>query len=100
MAKRFITADEIKKINELNNSVKGTPEYNKYYMYKEFKYKKNDKWTCWNFSGFVNHIPRRTFTVKKVKDKVYLVVDVYMELGDDTMERYAVPNTLREVLGL
>lgn len=100
MAKRIITAEEIKKINDLNESVKGTPEYNKYYMYTEFKYKKNDKWTCWTFSGFVNYVPGRNLTVKKIKDKVYLVTDTYTVYGDDIMTRYAVPNTLKEVLGL
>ena len=100
MTKRIITAEEIKKINDLNESVIGTPEYNKYELCHEFKYKENDKWTRWIYVGWANHIYRKNLTVKKVKDKVYLVTDTFTELGEDTVDRYEVPKTLIEVLGL
>lgn len=98
--KRYITKEEIKKINDLNNSVRGTTEYAKYHMTQEFKYKKDDKWTRWIFAGYIDRIYRKHLFVKTVKDKVYLVTDTFTELDSDTVDRYEVTDTIKEVLGL
>lgn len=100
MAKRILTAEEIKKINDLNNSVKGTTEYTKYYMPQEFKYRKDGKWTRWIFAGHINHIYRKNLFVKTIKDKIYLVTETFTELGEDTVDRYEVTDAIKEVLGL
>ena len=100
MTKRILTTEEIKKINDLNNSVKGTTEYAKYYMTQEFKYKKDGKWTRWIYSGHINHIYRKNLFVKYVKDKIYLVTETFTELGEDTVDRYEVTDAIKEVLGL
>jgi len=98
--KRYITKEEIKKINDLNNSVRGTSEYTKYHMMQEFKYKKDGKWTHWIYAGYIDRIYRKNLFVKTVKNKVYLVTETFTELGGDTVDRYEVTDTIKEVLGL
>ncbi len=100
MAKRILTKEEIKKINDLNNSVKGTPEYAKYHMMQEFKYKKDGKWTRWIFAGHTGNIYKKHLFVKYIKDKIYLVTETFTELDSDTVDRYEVTDTIKEVLGL
>ena len=98
--KRYITKEEIKKINDLNNSVRGTTEYAKYHMTQEFKYKKDGKWTRWIYAGYIDHIYRKNLFVKYVKDKIYLVTETFTELDSNTVDRYEVTDVIKEVLGL
>lgn len=98
--KRYITKEEIKKINDLNNSVRGTSEYTKYHMMQEFKYKKDGKWTPWIYAGYIDHINIKNLFVETVNDNVYLVSESFDELSDDIVYRYEVTDTIKEILDL
>ena len=100
--KRIITKEEIDKINDLNDSVKGTDKYTKYYLYSQSNWKNDDgKWVGWKAGYWVNGIySNRLLTVKIVKDKIYLVSEEYVVWDRVNKDRYEVPKTLMEVLGL
>ena len=99
-AKRIITNEEIEKIIALNDSVRGTSEYAKYYMYSESKYLNDGKWSNWCAGGWANKIFVNKLTVKKVRDKIYLVSEPYKICNHTYMDRYEVTDTIKEVLGL
>lgn len=102
MAKRIITAEEIKRINDLNDSVKGTDKYTKYYLYSQSNWKNDDgKWVGWKAGYWMNGIySNRPLTVKIVKDKTYLVSEEYVVSGCVYRDRYELTNAIKEVLGL
>ena len=77
---------ELKPLQEANNQVKGTNEYNKYYM--ETYGKTNGKW---HFLGW--YIPlQSTAIIKKYGEKNYLMV------SDE--ERYLINESVSELLNL
>jgi hypothetical protein len=98
--KRYITKEEIDKICELNNSVRGTTEYTKYHMYCETKRFENGKWTGYGSGRWASIIYKNKLIVKKVKDKIYLISDAYTLFGNTAIDRYEVTDTIKEVLGL
>ena len=102
MDKKIFTPKDIEKFNTLNDSVKGTNDYHIYYIYSQSNWKNDDgKWVGWKAGSWTNGIySNRPLTVKKVKDKVYLVTDEYIINGCVQKDRYELTSRVREVFGL
>jgi|GEM_PF-6999443 len=68
---KTISASEINKIREASDKLKGTNEYNKYYMEIDTK--------CSNTWKFLSHGLPMTGSIdgiiKKVKNRTYLIID-------------------------
>ena len=100
MAKKFVTREMLEKIYEANNAMRGTNEYNKYYMSTTYKRKENGKWTGWKFLGW--GVPYRLngeAYVKTVGENTYIMFE-YEDYGVPCIERYAVDEAVKALIGL
>ena len=102
MDKKIFTVEDIEKFNALNDSVRGTNDYAKYGMYHECNWKNEDgKWVGWKAGCWSDRIYMKgPFTIKKVKDRMYLITPEYVSLNTICKDRYEVTGTIKEVLGL
>ena len=100
--KKVFTVEDVNRLNELNNSVKGTSDYHIYYIYSQSNWKNEDgKWVGWKAGSWTNGIySNRPLTVKRVKDKVYLVTEEYNVNGYVQKDRYELTSRVREIFGL
>ena len=82
------TQEMFEKLTAANDAVKGTREYSKYYM--EHELKRNGRWK------FCYHtIPHMVGKVKTFKDRTYIITE-----NAYGVERYAVTNEVKELLGI
>lgn len=63
-----ITSSKINELHEEIELLKGTSDYNKYYSVCEWKNEKGR----WIYMGWYNPEANREYTVKQIKDAVYL----------------------------
>lgn len=99
MKNTVITIEQIEKIKQAAESVKGTLEYNKYSMCCENKRTVNGKWTGWKYVGW--GYPKRTsYTLKTVKGKTYMISNEYEIFGEKNIDRYEVIDAIKELLGI
>ena len=97
MNKKVITIEQVEKIKQAAESVKGTMEYNKYSMCCEIKRKTHDKWTGWKYVGW--SYPKLTsYIFKTVKGKIYMISNEYESFGDRIIERYEITEAVKELL--
>jgi len=82
----IVSANRVAKIRELSENIKGSSEYNKYYM--ETHIKTDGRW---RFAGWYVPTELCDAMLKTVKDKTYLVFS-------DT--RYVMQDIHYEILGL
>lgn len=99
---REITREELDKITEANEKVKGTDEYGKYYMPCEFKIKKDGRWKRWILSCWGAPVFRKgTYYLKIIKDNTYIISEEYDDgWGYLEVERYGVTDAVKELLNL
>lgn len=97
---RIITAEEIEKIRQANESMKGTDKYNKYHMCHSSKRTIDDKWGKWTYLGW--DIPYRSipYFIKTIKDTTYIMSEKYNDFGESCIERYEVTDSVKELLNL
>lgn len=88
-----ITKGMIEALNGLNESVKGTPNYAKYYMCVESKTRKSDGWSKWLYLGWCVPTVRDDYFIKKVRGTWYLMC----QINDDNMIRYAITDTIKSL---
>lgn len=86
------TQDMLNKLRDATNSVKGTKDYNKYYMENSHKW---DGKREWHFDGF--SIPYNIGTISQFKGKLYIKVT---RPCDHCTERWTITPTVRELLNL
>lgn len=96
--KKIVTMEQIQKIIDANNAVRGTYDYMKYYMCFEYKYRNyNNKWTGWKFMRWT--IPtaytKGNYYLKTIKDRTFLMFE-----RDDSVERFEVNTAVKELLGI
>ena len=100
MVKKYITREVLEKIYDANNAMRGTDEYNKYYLSTTFKRKENGKWTNWKFIGW--GVPYRlngNAYIKTVRENTYIIFE-YDECGVPYMERYEINEAVKALIGL
>jgi hypothetical protein len=88
-----VTKDMIETLNELNESVKGTSDYAKYYMCVESKTKKSDRWSKWLYLGWCVPVIRDDYFIKKIHDTWYLMC----QMNDDKMIRYTITDAIKSL---
>lgn len=76
------------KLIEANAQMIGTKDFSKYYMCLEFKTGKR-----WNFSGYYIPKDNQEYTIKRVKDNIYL-----MGKDNDGEVRYTTTKDVRDFL--
>lgn len=108
--RKIITVEQIKKIKQAAESVRGTADFNKYNMCYEFKFRDvscmerngagSTKWTAWHYVGWGT--PQlKPHIIKIIKGKMYM----YREEQDDNcgtinVYRYHITDTIRTLLNL
>lgn len=96
--KKIITVEQIEKIRQAAESVKGTVEYNKYNMCCESKRRVNDKWSGWKFITWGVPVLAE-YTLKIIKDKMYIVSEEKESWwGTISVDRYEVTDAIKELL--
>lgn len=99
MNKKVITIEQVEKIKQAAETVKGTLKYNKYSMCCEIKRKSNGKWTGWKYVGW-SYPKSISYNVKAIKEKMYMISNEYEAFGDVIMERYEINDAVKELLGI
>jgi hypothetical protein len=82
------TQEMLEKLQAANDAVKGTREYNTYYMQQE--YKRNGRW---HFCYYT--IPHMAGKIKTFKGSTYIITE-----NAYVVERYAVNDAVKELLGI
>ena len=88
------TEEMVRKVRLLDESVKGTTHYNKYYCMGEFKYDKKN----WKFTGW--YLPTRTGDLVKIGDNLYLYTTPYRWNDHIVTDRWLLCDGVRKALGL
>lgn len=83
------TAEMLNTLTEANNKVKGTSNYNKFYMETEAKLEKRR----WFFIG--HYIPHQTGIIKTFKENTYIITE-----DSCSKTRYHVSDAVKELLGI
>lgn len=99
----FVSMEQIDKIKQANETVKGTLEYGKYTMQYEYKYKnKNDESFCnWKFVGYGIPIKNMIYHLKKIKNNLYIISEEYEDsFGNLTVDRWLVTDTVKYLLSI
>ena len=96
--KTRLTIEDMNKLRDAHESVRGTNEYQKYLMENELKRKRSDgKWSNWKFIGWYIPYSADEVKIKKVGEKVYIMCDG--AFGDE-VERYTVTEEVNELLDI
>ena len=96
--KTHLTVEDMNKLRDAHESVKGTNEYQKYLMENELKRRLADgKWSNWKFIGWYIPYSADEVKIKKVGEKVYIMCDG--AFGDE-IERYTVTEEVNELLDI
>ena len=96
--KTHLTIEDMNKLRDAHESVKGTNEYQKYLMECELKRRLADgKWSNWKFIGWYYPYSADEVKIKKVGEKVYIMCDG--AFGDE-VERYTVTEEVNELLDI
>ena len=96
--KTHLTVEDLNKLRDAHESVRGTNEYQKYLMENELKRRLADgKWSNWKFIGW--YIPHSAdeVKIKKVGEKVYIMRDGAF---GDAVERYTVTEEVNKLLDI
>jgi hypothetical protein len=95
--KKIVDNWQIEKIVMASGQVTGTDEYAKYLMCCEYKYKKDDEWTNWQYVGWTlpGVYPNTQYYIKTIKDRMYLMV----ECRDD-VKRFEITPSVKRLLGI
>lgn len=91
-----VTKGMIETLNELNESVKGTSDYAKYYMCVESKIRKSDGRSKWLYLGWCVPTVRDDYFIKKVQGTWYLMC----QINDDNMIRYTITDAIKSLWGI
>ncbi len=106
--KQYISKEQLVKIADAVNSVRGTSDYFKYNMEMGYKYMKTnkntlkDEYTNWYFVGY--SIPSMIekpdfYYTKRVKDNLYIMSEPYYdEFGHLNVERFTVNEAVQKLL--
>lgn len=95
--KNTVTKADLEQLAEVNESVKGTHAFRKYYMMMECKYRtESGKWSAWKFMGWNVPTPA-DMKVKKIGNNVYLIRETNID-HEETVTRYTLTEACNEVL--
>ena len=99
--KKNLTYEDLKTLRDAHLDLAGTPEYMKYKMENEWKYRKdNGNWSAWKWVGWYIPYSYDKAQIKKVRDTVYIVCEHPDGLGgsNPAVERYKVTPEVNELL--
>lgn len=98
----IVNQDDIKKIVQLNESVKGSSEYMRYYMEESWKHNDtpNGGFTNWKFLGFGVPYIGIGYEFHIVKDHAYIQsFPKTNQFGKQEIERYYITKAIMEEMG-
>lgn len=88
---REFTSEMLGKLHKANDSLKGSANYNKFYMETSAKSEKGR----WFFVG--HHIPHGTGHFKKANGKLFIINEF---MNGEAVYRYEVTDAVRELLDI
>ena len=91
-----ITKGMIEELNKLNEAVRGTTDYGKYYMSVESKTKKSNGWSKWLYLGWCVPTIRDDYFMKKIRGTWYIMC----QMNDNEMIRYAITDAIKSLWGI
>ena len=101
--KNYVSMEQIYKIKQANESVKGTLEYNKYAMQSEYKHKnKYEKnFSSWIFIRYDIPIKNMKYYIKKIKSNLYIISEEYNDGADNLIvDRWLVNDEVKKLLNI
>lgn len=97
--KKTVSEQDIQKLVEANDSVRGTSDYMKYHMMIEYKTKHNGKWSSWKFLSWGVPIPF-DMIVKKVGKNIFLMREGLSAMGEEEITRYTLTESANTILNI
>lgn len=102
----LISKEDIQKIKDANESVKGTLDYTKYLMEEEYRYynEEKEKWGRWKYIAWsypIRYNPgwaNSGYYIEIYRGHVFIKSLAYTEFGRKCVDRYRVTDRIMELL--
>lgn len=94
--KKVLTSNDLQKLFDAHDALRGTKEYMKYQMPHECKFRMNGKWSAWKWIGWDVGYSLNEATIKKVGSKVYIM----RKWSENEVDRWEVTDEVNQLLNI